>query len=949
MRVTAIARKAKRLSRVRGVLLPLLATGLVWSLADEAAAQSYGRASVQRGGKVTFEPMGAGVMYGALDPTVQRWYVPQELLVEYQWQQREYSNYGRNPYQRYVETVRQGDHFYDFFGSYISRGWLVYDWRNSAPTDEGSAVFKSDKFVSWFNSVTVSSDREGDNSYAITIGNRIRTMLTPMTFSKPDFNGVQIDLASDRYEATILASRISDPLNQAFPQPRRVTNSTSLIGGRTEFQLTDLVTLGGTIVNARNSYTALDLFSGNFVAGNLTAGQSSAPVTAMAVVLSDDSPEDLRGGAALFTHDIRITTQDFATDTKEVWTLADVVRAGSEWPAVFGGFERGGFLAADGTERIILNYDFTDPGFELPLSSTGNPLALTNIIEVEFDYVLANDYKIEMWSNRQTGVNAVPSPPITSTVLDEEEPSLLLVRRAEDNVTNISNIQRVTFDYGLPTGTTVAGLTIEGTDLWGFDFYGEWDRNYRFFQYPNAALFNASDPHQISHVEADARYVTVSKQEYPFFAYGEAYDIGEDYITNTLIVTGDGNTKYDQPTLRLYEFVDDNDDQDGNADWVRPGSGEVDRNVFPGWDDNNDGVSDFNQNDNGAVSNELPDYDEPFLRYNVDRPELLFGIDLNNNGWIDQFEDDNFADYPYKIDRAGYNAFVGVHATPEMRLMVGRTDEHMISDNRENTTTYGLFTLDKNYVGIGRVRVFDMLKRVADNIPDDRRQSAPFRAADVQPVVNDFLRAPDTWVNTSWLGVEYTAIPRTIVEGLLKYEFYNHTQDDPRDLTERKMVGAPKLFGLVNKIEYRMDLGPLTLRPRLKSEFFKEDSFIVDGEDREHWLGMATLLAQMPILNRSSLTAGIELAKFNDRVVDEDELLDSGKIGETGDEQSVNVAFQVVNHSNYLGYRMTTHIGLRLGRVSVEQIEEADPGVFEKVSESKTETTSFITIYAGVE
>ena len=948
MRATATNKKRNRLSKVRNILIPLFSCALVWSMAIEAAAQSYGQQSVKRGGQVSFEPTGSGVMYGALDPTVQRWYVPQELLVEYQWQQREYSNYGRHQYQRYVDTVRQGDHFYDFFGSYISRGWLVYDWRNSAPGDEGSAIFKSDKFVNWFGSVTVSGDRKGDDAYAITVGSSIRTLLTPMTFSKPNFNGVQIDMVSDRYAATILASRISDPLTQAFPQPRRATNSTSLVGGRTEFQVTDLVTLGGTFVNARNSHTALDLFSGNFLAGNLTAGQSSAPVTAIAVILGDDSPEDLKGGAALFTHDLKITTRDFTTDTKEVWALADVVRPGSEWPAVFGGFERGGFLAADGTERIILNYDFTDPGFQLPLGASGNPLELTNIIDVEFDYVLANDYKIELWSNRQTGVRTVPSPPITSSVLDVDQPALLLVRRAEDNVTNISNIERVSFNYGLPTGNTIAGLTIEATDLWGIDFYGEWDRNFRFFQYPNATLFNGSEPHEISNVEADARYFTAAKQTYPFFAYGEAYDIGEDYTTNALIVSQDGNTNYDQPTLRLYEFVDDNDDQDGTADWVRPGSGGVDRSVFPGWDDNNDTVSDFNQNDNGSVGNEIPDYDEPFLRYNVERPELLFGIDLNNNGWIDRFEDDNFADYPYKADRAGYNVFTGVHATPEIRLMVGRTDEHMISDDRENTTTYGLFTLDKNYSGVGRVRVFDMLKRVSDNIPDVRRQSAPFRAAPVQPVVEDFLRAPDTWVNSSWVAVEYTAVPRVRVEGMLKYEFYNHTKDDPRDRTGRRMADTPKLFGLVNKVEYRMDLGSLTLRPRLKSEFFKEDSFIEDGDDREHWLGMATLLAQLPVLNRSALTAGVELAKFDDRVIDEDELEQNGEVGETGDERSVNVAFQVVNNSNYLGYQLTTHVGLRLARVSVEQIEEADPGVFEKVSKGRTETTSFITIYAGV-
>ena len=92
MRATATNKKRNRLSKVRNILIPLFSCALVWSMAIEAAAQSYGQQSVKRGGQVSFEPTGSGVMYGALDPTVQRWYVPQELLVEYQWQQREYSN-----------------------------------------------------------------------------------------------------------------------------------------------------------------------------------------------------------------------------------------------------------------------------------------------------------------------------------------------------------------------------------------------------------------------------------------------------------------------------------------------------------------------------------------------------------------------------------------------------------------------------------------------------------------------------------------------------------------------------------------------------------------------------------------------------------------------------------------------------------------------------------------
>ena len=936
--------------RVRDILVAICWTMLVGS-AGRAEAQTYS-ARLQRGGKVSFEPRGQGVLFGALDPTVKRWYIPEELYNQYRWRQGEYSNYAREPYQRYVRTALEGDYFYDSFGDFISRGFLVYDWRQVQPQEQGNSVFKSEQFTKWFNSVTVSGDRKGRDAYAITVGSSIRTILTPLTFSKPAFNGVKIDLVSDRYLATILASRISDPIPGAVSQPRSWTNATSTVGGRAEIQVGDFITVGGTVVDGRNTHTALDMFSGNFVAGNLTAGQSSIPVTAIAVILSDDSPEDGQGGAALFSHDIRITTRNFETDTETVWTLEDVVRPGTEWPVRFGGFDRGAFLAADGDERIVLNYDFTDPAFRFPVEG----LEETNIVKVEFDYVLANDYKIDMWSNRQTGKRAVPSPPLTAALIDREQPALIPVRRAGGNVANISNIRRVRFDYGLPTANMVAGFTVEGTDVWGVDFYGEWDRNFRYSQYPNAALFTAGEAHEISRQTADARYLTVARQEYPYFMYGEAYSLDEDYSTSTFVVDGNGNVKYDNLTLDVYEFVEDNDDQDSLPDWVRTGSGGADLLVFPGWDDNNDFISDFNQNDNSAVPNTQPDYEEPFLRYDVERPEFLFGIDLNNNDYVDRFEDDELPDYPYKADRRGYNAFVGMHFTPETRVTVGRTDERMLSDERDNTTTYGLFTFDREYPGLGRVRVFDMLKRAEDAIPDDRRAPSPYVGAPAPPLVEDILPAQDTWINTAWLELDHTAIQRLKVIGKLKYQFYHQTRDDPRDLSNRPMTGTPSLFALVNKVEYRLSLGALSLRPRLKSEYFRQDSFILeehragDEEDeREHWMGTATLIAQFPFLTGSSMTAGVELAQFSERVSDEDELLRLGKEGETGDERSVNLAVQLSNRSSYLGYRLTTHIGLRLARVFTERVRESDPGEFEKVSKGTTETTSFITIFAGLQ
>ena len=60
-------------------------------------AQDYGArlGNVKRGGKVSWEPTGPGVLFDALDPSVRKWYVPQELYNEFNWRQWEYSNYAR--------------------------------------------------------------------------------------------------------------------------------------------------------------------------------------------------------------------------------------------------------------------------------------------------------------------------------------------------------------------------------------------------------------------------------------------------------------------------------------------------------------------------------------------------------------------------------------------------------------------------------------------------------------------------------------------------------------------------------------------------------------------------------------------------------------------------------------------------------------------------------------
>ena len=343
--------------------------GLVLVVGISAWGQTY----VQRGGVVSFEPTGPGVLLGALDPAVKKWYVPQELYVDYGWRQWEYSNYARTPYERYVNTTREGDYFYDVYGNFTTRGWLIYDWRQFQPQPLGSGIFQSTRFNRWFNGVTISGDSQGQYHYAITVGDRIRTTLTPMTFSKPDFNGVQIDFAADKYQATILASRISEPirgstqLSGGITEPVTQTNITSLFGGRATFQVGDFIALGAQVMDASNGNTLLDMFNGDLVAGSLTAGQSTAPLTAIAVILSDDSPEDNEGGAALFSHDVRITSRDFDTGKETVSTLQEVVPprravAGPLWRVPGAGLSGGGRPGADHRQLRLQRPGLRRPG-----------------------------------------------------------------------------------------------------------------------------------------------------------------------------------------------------------------------------------------------------------------------------------------------------------------------------------------------------------------------------------------------------------------------------------------------------------------------------------------------------------------------------------------------------------------------------------------------------------
>ena len=106
---------------------------------------------------------------------------------------------------------------------------LIYDWSQNQPEQLGSSIFKTHDLI--LGSTVLLSVAILWTMLSITVGNLLRTTLTPMTFSRPRFNGVQIDFMADKYAGTSCLAA-SDPILGATLEPERRTNTTTMFGGQ---------------------------------------------------------------------------------------------------------------------------------------------------------------------------------------------------------------------------------------------------------------------------------------------------------------------------------------------------------------------------------------------------------------------------------------------------------------------------------------------------------------------------------------------------------------------------------------------------------------------------------------------------------------------------------------------------------------------------------------------
>ena len=432
-------------------------------------------------------------------------------------------------------------------------------------------------------------------------------------------------------------------------------------------------------------------------------------------------------------------------------------------------------------------------------------------------------------------------------------------------------------------------------------------RNRRFRRFPNQNL----EQHTLAEDKGEAGYITASYASYPWFAYGEMFTMDPDYSTTAFMANSLGGIDYSSEIFHLFEFVDDNDDQDRFADWQRAGQfgsgigasgGSVgaDLAVFPGLDENNDFVSDFNQNRNSR-----PDYDEPFLRYEVDPPAFLFGMDMNNNTLIDRFEDDRQPDYPYDRDHRGYNAYGGFMLSEDAQLTLGRLSERQLSSARKSKANYGLFTVRWNFPGL-RIALFEHAKLVVDNIPEDRlRWVDPTGRTDF----TDPLDNQDTFVNSVYLQADYNRIRNLRATAKVKHELFNQRGEQAADKRDRSF------FGLITKADYTVPIRTdLTIWPKWKSTFRRETPTDPSQANIRELEETLFLISRYSILEQTWIALGLEFSWFENLRDRPAEL----QVGYVEDFTSRVYSILFSNTSAYLGYQLTLNAGLQLEEQNFE-------------------------------
>ena len=675
-----------------------------------------------------------------------------------------------NHYLPYTGNIPRA--FYGSLGDYLITGYDLYGWteRRRPGLEYGSSIFKEKAWLfspygGLFDRLAVVRDSYRGGGYSVIVGDGLLARFTSLTLSKVDFNGVRLDVSTPYLKFTGLGSRIGRP-GVGGTGDAAIDNAddvTLLLGSRLQANLGALqVGLNGVNLHAYRSTQP-----GNSLKGVLRSEQLL--IDWIVVRFADDSPADGEGGA--FAQEVHLIVNGEARPDLR----PRVVRHRAGVPSQVGSISRAtGRFRADlynklvgpnatlyyrGRDEVPLYADylyrldheagvdvskntnlegllahFSVESSDAPLRADGDEqlvflfdLSQEPYVEsVEVEAVLGNDYRVKMATLTQID----PTPRNRQSQF--RSTFYRTVLRAAGQVQDLSNLKRVRFKIGentaLFTYSADAHLALPGLEV-----DGEYARSAVYSRYPARLQGDLLSGRSPRFAQRGAAYFIVASHRFGRGRIGaEHFSMHPDFQTEMPTFKSKGNLFGWDTTLRnmqnetvYWELVQDNEDGDYYPDvrlgsllgvpfqWIYP---DRDVNgVFSGQDEDRDGIPDINRN-----LNDIPDYEEPFLLYDVEPNDYVYGLDRNHNDEPDRREDDLDPDYPYDHDQRGYHLFGRWQLSPHASVSAGRFAIAEIAGSGRNRSTYALLTYRRE--GGARLRrlfLEEHFRRVQDTIADE--------------------------------------------------------------------------------------------------------------------------------------------------------------------------------------------------------------------------------------
>jgi hypothetical protein len=697
-----------------------------------------------------------------------------------------YYNFGKTSYQPQTNSVRSTE-LYDRLGTHLFRGYPLVTWRETRSDSVGlqsSTVARENFFFNFFNNLMIAQDTYRGWDISVTAGDAIRTSLSPLTVRSPRWQGLRIDGGTGDQGFTTLLTRGAPQRFSAF-DARRDLSPVLAYGGHYFHKLGDVLTLGLTFFNQHQ--TDVESAQGSFVSGSQPY-QMQAPKE-VSVWIESDEPGSVAGVADV---DVEIVVVD--DDGTRRRLTSDASASGNRVydASLEPGPARGGGAPINGITQVT-GAQIAEYVFRLPQSS--------QIVSARFHAQVTGDYRISV---RQTHdfVNAdgdteerfwpstfVNRPGHTQTgntqyPFDfkpaETEPHST-VARAEGSPA-IGVLRRVSFDHGIPSGKTLLGTDFR---LLAREWIAEgeiaFSSDESHFPYANDSL----DVRGKRLSEGSVAYLLNVRR--PLDVRGVALELGGELFRmdpqysggydsrrgGTVFFTDQGSSSGDEAFTQEFPLMADNDDNDGYADdtfndqgrfqfFVPNGnySGGSTGGVFPGLDTDGDLSPDNDRDRNG-----LPDWSEPFLLYDSDPADFVYGMDFNNNGQPDFRENDDHPDYPIRKDQRGRHAFATLFdVLPGVeRTSIGFYSMEEIAGPGDATSLYARTEAHWRPADGVEIEWFDDVKLVEDDVRDDVYQwvtGDTSSLANVYTILNpppvDPLVMRNSLVNTSFLGLHYT-------------------------------------------------------------------------------------------------------------------------------------------------------------------------------------------------